>query len=92
MCGWLVKRPTQRHRLNYKVWRRCPPNHAPKPRPEPTAWSAVRGRREAPSVAVAAAAVAAAAVVVAAAVAKILFCHWVVSKGRPCSRDGQARF
>ena len=63
----------------------------PKPHPEATARSAVRGRREAPCVAVAAAAVAAAAVVVAAAVAKILFCSWLLGTGQPCSRDCHAR-
>ena len=53
-------------------------NHAPKPRPEPTARSAVRGRREAPSVAAAAVAITAAAVVVAAAVAKFVLCSIVL--------------
>ena len=49
-------------------------------------------RREAPSVAVAAVAVAAAAaVVVAAAIAKILFCSWLLGTGQPCSRDCHAR-
>ena len=31
--------PPQRHRFNYKVWKRRSRNHAPKPRPEPTARS-----------------------------------------------------
>ena len=66
----------------------------PKPRPEPTARTAVRGRREAPSVAataVVAAAAAAAAIAVAAAVATILLCLWLLGTGQACFRDCHAR-
>ena len=68
----------------------------PEPYPEPTARSAVRGRRDAPSAAAAAAAAAvaaaaAAAVVVAAAVAKRLLCWCLLGTGQTCSRDCHAR-
>ena len=42
---WVPNDPPQRQRLNDKVWRRGSRIHAPKPRPEQTARSAVRSRR-----------------------------------------------
>ena len=42
---WVLNDPPQRQRLNDKVWRKGSRIHAPKPRPEQTARSAVRRRR-----------------------------------------------